>query len=66
MRNSYIKWVFLLIISSSLWSQEQRLRLGVDGLSHGHVAWVFKHADNSTFELVGIAEPNFELAKRML
>lgn len=41
------------------------LRLGLDGLSHGHVFWVFNHPDSTTFELVGIAEPNQELAARL-
>ena len=49
----------------SLFSQNKKLKLGVDGLSHGHVVWVFKHNDTTTFDLVGIAEPNRELAERL-
>ncbi|WP_238567274.1 Gfo/Idh/MocA family protein [Jejuia pallidilutea] len=46
-------------------AQNKKLNLGVDGLTHGHVVWVFKHKDTTTFNLVGIAEPNRELAEKM-
>ena len=54
-----------LLLNNSLFSQTQKLKLGVDGLTHGHVVWVFRHADTTTFDLVGIAEPNRALAERM-
>lgn len=44
---------------------QKPLRLGLDGLSHGHVFWVFNHPDTTTFDLIGIAEPNQELAARL-
>lgn len=45
-------------------AQNKKLNLGVDGLTHGHVVWVFKHKDTTTFNLVGIAEPNRNLLKK--
>ena len=57
--------ISLTLLSVSLFSQNKKLRLGIDGLSHGHVFWVFTHPDTTTFEMVGIAEPNRELALKM-
>lgn len=53
------------ILTINLFSQTKKLKLGIDGLTHGHVVWVFKHKDTTTFDLVGIAEPNRALAKRL-
>ena len=57
--------ILFALISGTIFSQNKKLKLGVDGLSHGHVFWVFNHQDSTTFDLVGIAEPNRELAERM-
>ena len=41
------------------------VRLGVAGLTHTHVHWIFESARHrDDFEIVGIAEPNRELAER--
>ncbi len=41
------------------------VRLGVAGLTHTHVHWIFESAKRrDEFEIVGIAEPNRELAER--
>lgn len=61
----YIWLIMMVAMMQSAWAQSPKLRLGVDGLSHGHVFWVFNHKDSSTFDLVGIAEPNRELAERL-
>jgi predicted dehydrogenase len=42
------------------------LKLGVVGLVHSHVHWILNRASDGDFEIVGIAEPNLELAKRFL
>jgi predicted dehydrogenase len=40
-------------------------RLAIAGLTHGHAHWVFQAANRlDTFEIVGIAEPDRELARR--
>lgn len=42
------------------------VRVGVAGLTHTHVHWILGRADRGDIQLVGIAEPNTELAKRYL
>lgn len=45
-------------------SQNKGVRIGVAGLTHTHVHWIFNSNTNDEFEIVGIVEPNKELAKR--
>jgi len=40
------------------------LKLAIAGLSHGHVDWVFNREGKKDIQLVGIYEPNQELAAR--
>ncbi len=40
------------------------VRIGVVGLTHTHVHWIFESAKSEDFEIVGIVEPNRELAER--
>ncbi len=42
------------------------LRVGVAGLVHGHVGWVFESNKRGDIEIVGIAEPDAELAERYI
>ncbi|AYN67965.1 gfo/Idh/MocA family oxidoreductase [Euzebyella marina] len=49
-------------------SQEKKdapLRVGVVGLVHGHVGWILSNEKKSNIEIVGIVEPNKELARRL-
>ena len=49
------------------WAQEKEpMRVGVVGLVHSHVHWILNRASDGDFEIVGIAEPNQELAERFL
>ncbi len=43
---------------------QKNLRIGIAGLTHTHVHWIFQSAKQGGFEIVGIAEPNQVLAKR--
>ena len=45
-------------------TQEKSLKIGVAGLTHTHVHWILGREDIGDIELVGIAEPNRELAER--
>ena len=45
-------------------SQDTPLKVGVAGLSHTHVHWIFDSEKRGDIEIVGIAEPNRELAQR--
>ncbi|QMU30477.1 Gfo/Idh/MocA family protein [Adhaeribacter radiodurans] len=42
------------------------LRVGVAGLVHGHVGWVFESNKRGDIEIIGIAEPDAELAQRYI
>lgn len=44
--------------------QNPPLRVGVVGLVHTHVHWILGRANRGDIEIVGIAEPNRELAQR--
>lgn len=44
---------------------QQTLRVGVAGLTHGHVGWILDANKRADIEIVGIAEPNKELAERL-
>lgn len=59
-----------LMIQPFAYAQEagnpKPLRVGIAGLTHGHVHWILGAADRGDLEVVGIAEPNRELAERLL
>lgn len=59
----------LLLISSLIpgFAQSPKpLRVGVMGLVHSHVHWILDRAKTGDIEIVGIAEPNRNLAERFL
>ena len=58
--------VFLLLIISSLLAEAKPLRLGVAGFTHDHVHQILSRPDKGDVEIVGVAEPNRELAMRYL
>jgi predicted dehydrogenase len=43
---------------------QQRVRVGVARLTHGHVSWILGRADKGDIELRGIYEPDLEVADR--
>jgi predicted dehydrogenase len=45
---------------------QEPMRIGVVGLVHSHVNWILNRAADGDFEIVGIAEPNTDLARRYL
>jgi len=48
----------------NMYSQEKSIKIGIVGLTHTHVHWIFNSNANEEFEIVGIVEPNKELAMR--
>ncbi|MCA0132312.1 Gfo/Idh/MocA family protein [Winogradskyella alexanderae] len=54
----------LVIVSCSVFAQTDPVKIGVIGLTHTHVHWVFNSNQFEDFEIVGIVEPNKELAQR--
>ncbi|MBX2843189.1 MAG: Gfo/Idh/MocA family oxidoreductase [Flammeovirgaceae bacterium] len=64
-----ILFLLCLVISNFCFAQEKssdKLKLGVVGLTHAHVHWILGRPDKGDVELVGIAEPNKDLATRFL
>lgn len=56
-----------LINSPSLAQQSRKLfRVGVAGLTHGHVHWILNRAHDGDIEIVGIAESDRVLAEQLL
>jgi predicted dehydrogenase len=60
----------LILIQIVFWNplkaQKNKIRIAVAGMTHGHVGWILKRKDLGDIELVGLAEPNEELAKRLI
>ncbi|MEL7167949.1 MAG: gfo/Idh/MocA family oxidoreductase, partial [Bacteroidota bacterium] len=44
--------------------EPQPIRVGVVGLVHTHVHWILGREDRGDIEIVGIVEPNRDLAER--
>ena len=70
----YTNTIGLLLLCSSLniltvsnavaQTQDAPIRLAVAGLTHGHAGWIFERKNKTDVTLVGIYEPNTELAQR--
>ncbi len=57
----------LALLSMSIPGAAQKpFRIAIAGLTHTHVHWLLGRADDGDIEIVGIAEPNRELAERYL
>ena len=57
--------ITMMLLAIVAFSQKNNpLRIGIAGLTHTHVHWLFNSAKTENIEIVGIAEPNRELAER--
>lgn len=57
----------LALLTQNVSAQSSRpFRIGIAGLTHSHVHWILGRAHDGDIEIVGIAEPNHELAMRYL
>jgi len=54
-----------MVLAASWTAAAEPVRIGVVGLVHGHVGWILKRAPGDQVQMVGIAEPNRELAERL-
>ncbi|MCB0372640.1 MAG: Gfo/Idh/MocA family oxidoreductase [Muricauda sp.] len=54
----------LFFTTSQSFAQDKPLKIGVAGLTHTHVHWILGREDVGDIKIVGIAEPNRELAQR--
>jgi predicted dehydrogenase len=60
-----ITFIFLFMsISLSGVGQDRPVKIGIAGLTHSHVHWIFGSEKKGDIEVVGIAETNKELAQR--
>jgi predicted dehydrogenase len=56
--------VCLYFTTSQSFAQDEPLKIGIAGLTHTHVHWILGREDIGDIKIVGIAEPNRELAQR--
>ncbi|RKD91326.1 Gfo/Idh/MocA family protein [Mangrovibacterium diazotrophicum] len=61
MKIKYLLIVFALLFSEGL-SAQKPIKLAVAGMTHGHISFILGRPDKGDFELVGICDPNQELA----
>lgn len=63
-----IRILLLLFLTISVAAQESKkpFRIGVAGLTHGHVHWILNRAYDGDIEIVGVAESNRALAEKLL
>ncbi|MCW5910011.1 MAG: Gfo/Idh/MocA family oxidoreductase [Cyclobacteriaceae bacterium] len=63
-----IRILLLILLTFPVLAQENKkpFRIGVAGLTHGHVHWVLNRAHDGDFEIVGVAESNRALAEKLL
>ncbi len=63
-RSALFFLICLFSASTQLFAQSEPLKIGVAGLSHSHVHSILGRKDIGDIKIVGIAEPNRELAQR--
>ncbi|MFX0558539.1 Gfo/Idh/MocA family protein [Maribacter sp. CXY002] len=51
-------------MSFTILAQKEPLKIGIVGLTHSHVHWILGSEDREDIQIVGIVEPNRELAER--
>ncbi|WP_207895680.1 Gfo/Idh/MocA family protein [Sphingobacterium alimentarium] len=54
----------MLAVMASSFAQHAPVRLGVVGLTHSHVHWILGSPKSDAYQIVGIMEPNTDLAER--
>ena len=64
-----VKTILLILIITGFYyncseKQSKPLEIAVIGLTHSHVGWVFDSNNKGNIEIIGIVEPNLDLAKR--
>lgn len=64
MQKTMLFLVCFFTVVTNIFSQNEPLKIGVIGLTHTHVHWILGREDFGDIEIVGIVEPNRDLAKR--
>lgn len=55
----------VILTAMSTFAQKKPIKLGVVGLNHGHVGWILSREAKDDVVMVGIVEPNRDLAQRL-
>lgn len=56
----------LVLSLNFVFAQEKPVRMGIAGMTHDHVYQILNHSTRAGVEIIGFAEPNKELALRLL
>ena len=54
----------ITVTSFNAFVLSEPIRIGVVGLTHGHVNWILGREDRGDIQIVGIVEPDYDLAAR--
>jgi predicted dehydrogenase len=66
MHKSLLSLLLVSLFIPGYSQQTKPLQIGIAGLTHTHVHWLLSRAKDADIKIVGIAEPNRELAERYL
>ena len=64
MKAKLLACVCIVLFSSNTTGQEKPVKIGVIGLTHTHVHWIFGSEKSGDFTIAGIVEPNRNLAQQ--
>ncbi len=64
MKLSFLSIIVFSLLSLQLIAQKDPIHVGVIGLTHSHVHWIFGSEKRGDISITGIVEPNRELASR--
>ena len=66
MKNTFIlSFCVIFLTLTNVFAQEKPIKLGVVGLSHGHVGWILSREAKDDVIMVGIVETDRDLAQRL-
>lgn len=63
-RKPLLLWIISIFITTNLIAQKEPFKIGVIGLTHTHVHWIFDSEKKGFIKIVGIVEKNKVLAER--
>ncbi len=66
MTRSFLLGLMVFVSFAGFCQNKKAFRIAIAGLTHTHVHWLLNRAHNGDIEIVGISEPNRELAERYL
>ncbi len=64
MTHKFTCFISFILVSFHMFSQNKPLKIGIVGLTHTHVHWIFDSEKRGDIQIIGIVEPNKELAQK--